>query len=176
MAHYLLTAAGPDRPGLVADVSKLLFGLGCNLEDSSMTRIQGEFAMLVIFSAPPAAKPLTPAKFKPLTKRGIRITLKPLTPKERRAPSSTGRTRIVAVYGPDKPGIVHRATEALAGRGFNITDLSTHRTEGETPGYILYIEGEAPEAVSDDELAKALREGVDPALTVTVKPVESGNF
>jgi glycine cleavage system transcriptional repressor len=52
MKRYLLTAAGRDRPGLVAAVSKILFEEGCNLEDSAMTRLQGEFAILLILSGP----------------------------------------------------------------------------------------------------------------------------
>ncbi|HMU75390.1 MAG TPA: ACT domain-containing protein, partial [Elusimicrobiota bacterium] len=41
MKRYLLTAAGGDRPGLVAAVTRSLFDHGCNLEDSAMTRLQG---------------------------------------------------------------------------------------------------------------------------------------
>jgi glycine cleavage system transcriptional repressor len=175
MAHYLLTAAGPDRPGLVADVSKLLFGAGCNLEDSSMTRLQGEFAMLVIFSAPPAAKSRAlAAKFKALEKRGIRVTLKSLAARERKTPDSAGKTRLVTVYGGDQPGIVFHVTRALAGLDFNVTDLTTHRTEGDGAGYILYIEGEAPVSVTDEAIAAALEEETSGlGLTASVKPVES---
>lgn len=175
MAHYLLTAAGPDKPGLAALVSKTLFGLGCNLEDCSMTRLQGEFAMLVIFSAPAAAQPRSlGAKLKALEKGGVRTSLKPLALRERRAPKDAGRARLVTVYGGDKKGIVFRVTQALAKKGFNVTDLSTHRTGGDTAGYILYVEGEAPSNVSDEDLVQSLREstaGLD--LTVTVKPLDS---
>ena len=176
MAHYLLTAAGPDRPGIVAGVSKILFGLGCNLEDSSMTRLQGEFAMLVIFSSPTSNNPRSlTTKLNVLAKKGVRIELKALGAKERRAPSSNGKPRLVTVYGEDKPGIVYHVTEALAHCDFNVTDLSTHRTEDEaTAGYILYIEGEAPGGVSDQELADVLLEETeDLGLTVSVKPLES---
>jgi glycine cleavage system transcriptional repressor len=49
MKHYLLLAAGPDRLGIVASVTRVLYRHGCNLADSSMTRLGNEFAMLVIF-------------------------------------------------------------------------------------------------------------------------------
>lgn len=32
-----MTAFGKDRPGIVADVSQVLYENGCNLEDSTMT-------------------------------------------------------------------------------------------------------------------------------------------
>jgi glycine cleavage system transcriptional repressor len=175
MSHFLLTAAGPDRQGLVAEASKRLYALGCNLEDSSMTRLQGEFAMLLIFSAPPKADPKVLEKdLRSLEKLGMKIFLKPLSSREHAAPPSGGTTRLVTVYGGDRRGIVSRVTGALAEKGFNITDLATHRTGGEAAGYILYIEGEAPEGLSDDALAEALRKGVeDPQLTVTVKSLHA---
>jgi predicted amino acid-binding ACT domain protein len=49
--HYLLWATGQDHPGFVAEVTKLLFELHCNLEDSSMMRLGAEFAMFVIFTS-----------------------------------------------------------------------------------------------------------------------------
>lgn len=176
MAHYLLSAAGADRPGFVAQVSAALFAQGCNLEDSAMTRLQGEFAMLVIFSAPADAKPdALAAALKDLEKDGLRVFLKPLAAAERNAPKTNGRSRLVTVYGSDRPGIVSRVTETLAKQKFNITDLATHRTEGASAGYILYVEGEAPETVTDDALTRALSEQAD-GLTVSVKALDSSSL
>ncbi len=44
---------------------------------------------------------------------------------------------VVSVHGADRPGIVHRVTEAIAAAGGNITDLST-RLAGEL--YVLVAE------------------------------------
>ncbi len=43
---FLLTAFSKDRPGIVADISQLIYENGCNLEESAMTNLAGEFAML----------------------------------------------------------------------------------------------------------------------------------
>ncbi len=43
---FAITAIGKDRPGIVAGVSKALYDLGTNIEDSSMTILSGEFAMI----------------------------------------------------------------------------------------------------------------------------------
>ena len=41
MTHrWIVTALGKDRPGIVAGVTKVLYQLGCNLEDSAMTRLE----------------------------------------------------------------------------------------------------------------------------------------
>src|SRR5204862_8091630 len=43
-----ITVVGRDRPGIVADVSACLAGLGFNLTDSTMTILRGHFAMTLI--------------------------------------------------------------------------------------------------------------------------------
>ena len=48
----VLTAVGQDRPGIVANVSKILYETDCNIEDSSMTILKGDFAMILIISLP----------------------------------------------------------------------------------------------------------------------------
>ncbi|HSO20332.1 MAG TPA: ACT domain-containing protein [Desulfosarcina sp.] len=35
--RFIMTAFGKDRPGIVADVTEILFENGRNLEDTSMT-------------------------------------------------------------------------------------------------------------------------------------------
>src|ERR1700722_2979397 len=52
MGRFWLSALGADRPGIVASVSGVLVDLGCNLEDSTMTNLQGHFAVLLVVSAP----------------------------------------------------------------------------------------------------------------------------
>ena len=48
--RFIMTAFGKDRPGIVADVTELIYESGCNLEDSHMTRLSDEFAMILLFS------------------------------------------------------------------------------------------------------------------------------
>ncbi|MBI5345287.1 MAG: ACT domain-containing protein, partial [Deltaproteobacteria bacterium] len=52
MKRYALTAVGRDRPGIVAAVTKALYDHACNIEDSTMTRLEDEFAIILIMSAP----------------------------------------------------------------------------------------------------------------------------
>ena len=47
-----VTVLGGDRPGIVADVTAALAGLGGNLEDSTMTLLRGHFAMVVLVRTP----------------------------------------------------------------------------------------------------------------------------
>src|SRR5438128_12152044 len=47
---FALSAIGRDRPGIVADLAGLIYECDCNLEDSSMTILGSEFAVLLLLS------------------------------------------------------------------------------------------------------------------------------
>ena len=47
---FALSAIGRDRPGIVADLAELIYECDCNLEDSSMTILGSEFAVLLLLS------------------------------------------------------------------------------------------------------------------------------
>jgi glycine cleavage system transcriptional repressor len=49
----IITATGRDRPGMVAAISQKLFEADCNIEDATMTRLSGEFAMILVVAPPP---------------------------------------------------------------------------------------------------------------------------
>lgn len=174
MKRYLLTAAGRDRTGLVAAVSKILFEEGCNLEDSAMTRLQGEFAILLILSGS-VQSGILEKKLNALGKKlGLTVGLKPLSSRESKTPMKICDRVLISVYGADRPGIVHRVTQHLAKSKVNLSDLSTHRTEakGQTSGYILYLEGEIPDGTTPGAIEKSLRETLaEMGVTVSVKPL-----
>ena len=58
---FALSAIGRDRPGIVADLAQLIYDCDCNLEDSSMTILGSEFAVLLLLTgeAPDIAAALT---------------------------------------------------------------------------------------------------------------------
>ena len=52
MNHFALTIVGRDRAGIVSQVTKILFDLGCNIADSSCSILGGQFAMILILGHP----------------------------------------------------------------------------------------------------------------------------
>src|SRR5262249_37254906 len=48
--HLVISALGPDRVGLVADLTAFLHERGVNLEDSRMAILGGEFGMMALVS------------------------------------------------------------------------------------------------------------------------------
>ena len=47
---FITTAFGKERPGFVADIARVIYENGCNLEDSTMTGLSDEFALILLFS------------------------------------------------------------------------------------------------------------------------------
>ena len=52
MTLHAITVLGHDRPGIIAEATGRLAGLGLNLEDSSMTLLRGHFAMTLVCAVP----------------------------------------------------------------------------------------------------------------------------
>src|SRR3954463_16826051 len=50
--NFILTLTGPDRIGIVDEVTGLLLDRGGNVETSRMARLGGEFAILMLVSLP----------------------------------------------------------------------------------------------------------------------------
>ena len=174
--RWIVTALGQDRPGIVAGVTKILYQLGCNLEDSAMTRLESEFAVMLIFSiSTKVSEERLRRAFDPLESRlRLAVHLKPLTKAETGAPRKRGTVYLISVYGADRPGIVYRVSEALAKSGVNITDVHTHRS-GTTgpPLYLILLEVELPPARSAASLESTLsRVAKRLKVEVSVRPSE----
>lgn len=159
--HAVLTAVGRDRPGIVAAVTRVLFDSGCNLEDSSMTLLGGEFAVLLIVQIPEgeSVESLQQA-FAPVEARmGLAIHLKEISEGDVEGAAARGEPHVISVYGADRPGIVYRVADVLAREGVNVTDVMTHRTR-ELPGgplYQLILEVEVPPEANGAKLDDRLQ-------------------
>jgi len=161
VAHFAVTAVGADRPGIVAAVTGVFADLGANLEDSSMTILRGQFAMMLVVDAPAGttAGELEGALAGPAAALDLVVTVRPageLAPAPA-GPTEDGGTWTVSVYGGDHPGIVHGVTAVLAERSVNIVDLST-RVVGEpgAPAYAMVLEVSLPDGADPRELERLL--------------------
>lgn len=156
-----LSAIGPDRPGIVAALSRVLFEHGCNLEESSMTRLKGEFAILLLVTRPEAVvrESLEQAIVGSARSLGLTAVIRELTPGEMaHGDDSATEPFTLVLYGADRPGLVFRITEAAAHHQINITDLRTRLTRGAGPVYSLIMELEVP---TGGEVERQFREEVE---------------
>lgn len=150
---YAVTVLGHDRPGIIAEATDRLAGLGLNLEDSTMTLLRGHFAMVLICAGDAAAADIEQA-LAPLGADGsLTVTVREI-PEERPAPR-VGTSWVLTVHGGDRPGIVSAVVAEVARVDGNITDLST-RLAGEL--YLLVAEFDLPVSVDADALAVRIRE------------------
>ena len=171
MPLLAITVLGHDRPGIIAETTGALAGLGLNIEDSTMTLLRGHFAMMLI-TAGGADAGTVEESLSGLTADGSLSVSVREVPAEAGSPG--GAAYLLSVHGGDRPGIVPSLAAEVARVGGNITDLTT-RLAGDL--YVLTAEVDLPAAADPDALAASLREvaaglGVD----VSLLPLESDDL
>lgn len=156
--HLVVTVVGRDRPGIIARAAGLLSGLGMNLEDSSMTRLRGHFAMTLVCSGAADVAAVRQA-LAPLADGSLDVTVGPAPAREASAVGATDGSEswLVSVHGADRLGIVAQVAAVVADHDGNITDLTT-RLAGEL--YVLTAEVDLP-AGGGQQLRDALRRTAD---------------
>ncbi|MCK4502402.1 MAG: amino acid-binding protein [Desulfuromonadales bacterium] len=146
MQHFALTIIGRDRPGIVSQVTEILFQGGFNIADSSCSILGGQFSMILIISNPAiATKEEFSDTFKPLEESNLSVYIRTLKPGGEIRTELEGDLCIISVYGADKPGIVYQVAKELGDRHINITDLNTKLIGGQqNPVYVMMLEAMLP--------------------------------
>lgn len=175
MKRYALTAIGRDRPGIVAAVTKALYEHDCNIEDSSMTILEDEFAIILIMTLP------RPAGLKALlgdlkkVEESMELTIHVKEIRKETAPAGAQSNYIITLHGADKAGIVYKTSALLAEMGINVTDLETKILPGEgRKVYIMVMEVYTPGAVDIKKVEDRLKKlAANLGVTIKIKPVEA---
>lgn len=168
MPSFALSAIGRDRPGIVAAVAEVLYDRGCNVEDSSMKLLRGNFAIMLILAGADGetADGLDAALGPVCASLGLVCTVREVED----TADVPHPSHILTVYGADKPGILFRVTAALASAGANITDLNSRLVGSAVePLYAVMLELAVRNPVEAPGLEAALRDlarelGVDMSL------------
>lgn len=151
MTLHAITVLGHDRPGIIAETTDKLAGLGLNLEDSTMTLLRGHFAMTLVCAGDAADTDIEQA-LAPLTADGA-LTVNVRQLPDERAVETVGTAWVLTVHGGDRPGIVSSVVGEVARVGGNITDLTT-RLAGDL--YLLIAEIDLPADADIDQLRGAV--------------------
>jgi glycine cleavage system transcriptional repressor len=159
---FVLSAIGSDRPGLVAEIAQLIYDCGANLEDSRMTILGSDFAVILLCSASGSdvADRIAVGAKRLERDHGLTILLRSLAGRARPpVPAPGTRLYRVEATGEDRAGIVASLCRVLADRGVNIAELTTRSRPGPggSPHYDLAILAEVPETLE----ARALREALE---------------
>ena len=178
MGHFSLSVVGRDRPGIVAEVTRVLFEIGCNIEDSTCTILSGQFAMILVVAHQKftSVAEIDPS-FEPVRKNmGLTVSLHMLKDEEvSREKGFTGRPHILSVYGADRPGIVYSVARELARHKVNITDLNTQVVGAkDRPVYVMVLEVDIPENVDMKDLEREFDKiRKELSVSISVRPIEA---
>ena len=152
--YFLINAFGKDKPGIVAEVSKILYENGFNLENSTMSKLADEFTiMLVVYTEKEFTTDEVKKLFLPVEdKLNLNIYVKEIDYKEEDKKNTLYK---VIVYGGDKPGIVYKVAKLLAENNINIVDMTTEKAQDI---YVLITDVEIPDSVDFEEFRAKIKQ------------------
>jgi glycine cleavage system transcriptional repressor len=165
----VLSALGPDRPGLVAQVTSYVADRGGNIEDSRMAVLGGEFGVMMLVSGEPDGVGRIARDTELLRKE----TALDVSTRETKSPEEHRRAQTipckVTCDAIDNPGIVRAVSGALHAAGLNIVSLETTSYEAPITGSPLFrleAQCDAPKGMTLAKVRVAMndvaeREGID---------------
>ncbi len=157
MESLVVTVIGKDRPGLVESVSAVVEAQGGSWVESRMSRLAGEFAGILRVSVPAAKADGLTRELEALESRGLRVMVERGVEEE----VEEGHAIVLELIGSDRPGIVHKISEALAARGVNVDELNTECDGAPWSGGALFkamARLRAPKSLDLDVLRESLEE------------------
>jgi glycine cleavage system transcriptional repressor len=160
--YFILSAIGKDRPGIVADVSEVIYRCGGNIEDSSMSLLRNYFAILILFSTErEEVNQRLSSGFKHLAQeKNLTVFSSPITFAEAHPKTKEEVDRFkITTSGVDHAGIVFRVCRLLSDQGINIIDMETRRLlspESGTPLFEMEMDIDVPSSLSEQGLREEL--------------------
>jgi len=120
----VITAVGTDRTGVVQKLTKAILSCGGNIEESRMTTLGSEFAMLLLVSGNWNLRSGLDRELEKLCEPGdLQISVKETDTK----PVAADRMPyLVDVLALDHQGIVFNLADFFATRDIEIADVATH--------------------------------------------------
>jgi glycine cleavage system regulatory protein len=166
MTALVLTVIGPDRPGLVESLSQTLAAHEGNWEESRMASLAGQFAGILLVTAPEQRAGALSDALRGLAGQGLRVEVAVSTVE----PPAPRRGLRLALVGQDRHGIVRDIAHALAALNINIDELETEVTSASWSGEALFhatADLRLPDDVADEDVRAAL-EGLANELMVDI--------
>jgi glycine cleavage system transcriptional repressor len=137
LTNFVLTLTGPDRIGIVDEVTGLLYRSGGNVENSRMARLGGEFAVLMLVSMPTEQFERLSDGLETLMTQGYKVTIT-----EAGRPDAVSHSgwlpQRIEVQGADHEGIIHEVAHYLSELGINIESADSESVPAPTSGAPLF--------------------------------------
>jgi glycine cleavage system transcriptional repressor len=153
--QLVITALGEDRPGIVDELSNALTAHELNIEDSRMSVLGGEFAILMLVSG---ASSSINAFIDEASSLEASLRMKLLVkPTRKKTEIQTLAPYAVEVVSMDHPGIVRDIARFFSSRKINIIELDTSRYAAAHTGTPMFALHMTVEIAADQSIGK-LRE------------------
>jgi len=148
----VVTVMGPDRPGIVRQLSDRAERFGANWAASRLSHLAGEFAGMVHFEVPRENADALAESLRGLESAGLRLVIA----RSESAGVPAGLRGVeLELIGEDRLGIVSKLTRILAEAGVSIEHMHTEIVGGHSPGKSMFKVAAhllVPKALSSDEL------------------------
>jgi glycine cleavage system transcriptional repressor len=126
MQELVITAIGPDRPGLVGKLTAPLYEAAANVADSRMVNLRGQFAVILLAEVPEKRVEAIQEQLLGVAESlGLTLTFRGHEAQEDKWPTTVGVPFRLRTYAMDQPGLVHRITDLLQRYGINVEELET---------------------------------------------------
>ncbi len=135
--YLVVTLIGSDKRGIVADVTEAVDDQRASIEESRMTRLGGEFAIIMLITVSAERKESCCAALKKFGEQGLTVSCRETTLS--RPEKFQGFVPYeVSVWGADHSGIVHAVAEYLTDQNIQVEDVETHVTKAPITGTPLF--------------------------------------
>lgn len=121
--NLVITALGNDKPGIVNELSKAILDNGCNITESRMMVLSGEFAIMLLVTGNKESIERLNSR---LDEIGNSLGLTIIAKETEQTVSAQKRLPYhVSVVSMDHPGIVHNISDFLSSHNLNIEEIET---------------------------------------------------
>jgi len=166
---YMVTVIGGDQKGIVAAITRALYEHDCNLGETSMSRLGGNFSIMMMVDSKDGVSGIETVLLPVTSRMGLHLHIDSIRAHMHEHLEPNVQVR---VFGADRPGIVAEITEALATAGLNILDLDSEIAgTGDSPVYVMIIDGYSEKDVA--ELESCIQKVRDSGIDVTLTPLQT---
>jgi glycine cleavage system transcriptional repressor len=171
----VLSAIGTDRTGVVQDITKVILACGGNIEESRMTTLGAEFAVLMLVSGNwHTLSRLETALDKLTADNNLTISIRKTGARENQDARMPYAVDVVSL---DQQGIVFNLADFFASRDIEIADVATRSYAAAhtgSPMFSVQMAVNVPSGVSISQLRDDFMELCDRLnLDALLEPVKS---
>ena len=172
MPSLILTLLGPDRPGLVETVARLVREHEGNWLESRMSHLAGHFAGIARIEISDAELDALTTDLVTLEQQGLTVVAR----RDETKPEDNAQQTTVwmELVGNDRPGIVSEISQVLAAQNVNVEEFQTECTGAPNSGASIFrarAELRLPESQTINQVQQSLEAiAVDLMVDITLAP------